>query len=154
MAVDTAQRRRLITQEQRLWDELWALTETLSEDEASEAGYFSEGWSAKDVLGHIGSWLAEAGIALEQLRMGTYSRSGFDVETLNQQCLVGMKDLPFDVVRAQAVGSRTRMRNEWAAVDDSPEAELWVRKAGPEHYGEHLPRLREWVADLHSRRGR
>jgi hypothetical protein len=23
-----------------------------------------------------------------------------------------------------------------------------VRKAGPEHYAEHLPRLREWVKEL------
>lgn len=154
MGVNTAQRRQLIAEEQRLWDELWALMETLSEDEASEPGYFAEGWSAKDVLGHVGSWLAEAGIALEQLRMGTYSRSGFDIETLNQQCLIGMQGLPFDVVRAQAMGSRTRMRTEWAAAEDSAEAERWVRKAGPEHYREHLPRLREWVTDLHARRGR
>jgi hypothetical protein len=28
------------------------------------------------------------------------------------------------------------------------EADRWVRKAGPEHYAEHLPRLREWVKEL------
>ena len=28
------------------------------------------------------------------------------------------------------------------------EAAWWIRKAGVDHYHEHLPRLREWVADL------
>ena len=29
-----------------------------------------------------------------------------------------------------------------------PEADRWIRKAGPDHYTEHLPRLREWVSEL------
>ena len=154
MAAETVQRRELIAEEQRLWDELWALIESLTDEEASEPGYYAEGWSAKDVLAHIGSWLAEAGIALEQLRMGTYELANPDVDALNQQCMAGMKDLPFDVIRGQAAASRARMRQEWAALEEpaSPEADRWVRKAGPEHYAEHLPRLRAWVAELHARR--
>ena len=27
-------------------------------------------------------------------------------------------------------------------------ADVWLRKAGPDHYAEHLPRLREWVKEL------
>ena len=34
----------------------------------------------------------------------------------------------------------------------TPEAAWWVAKAGPEHYGEHVDRLREWVAALKARR--
>jgi hypothetical protein len=34
--------------------------------------------------------------------------------------------------------------------DPSQEATWWIAKAGPEHYAEHLPRLREWVAELRS----
>jgi enoyl-CoA hydratase len=30
----------------------------------------------------------------------------------------------------------------------TPEAVFWIRKSGAEHYDEHLPRLREWVAEL------
>ncbi|HEX5948918.1 MAG TPA: hypothetical protein VFZ45_05070 [Actinomycetota bacterium] len=40
---------------------------------------------------------------------------------------------------------------EWGELPEvTPEAAFWIRKAGAEHYGEHLPRLRECVADLRS----
>ncbi len=32
------------------------------------------------------------------------------------------------------------------------EAAWWIRKSGSEHYAEHLPRLRDWVAELIARR--
>ena len=148
-----ARRRELLEEEERLWDELHALVDTLDEKDAVSPGYYEEGWTVKDVLAHIGSWLAEAGIALEQLRMGTYRAQDFDVEALNQQCLLGLKDVPLDVVRAQATASRTRLRQEWAELPGpSDEAERWIRKAAVEHYLEHLPRLREWVEALQARR--
>ena len=34
----------------------------------------------------------------------------------------------------------------------SDAADAWVRKAGAEHQGEHLPRLREWVTELRAGR--
>jgi catechol 2,3-dioxygenase-like lactoylglutathione lyase family enzyme len=37
------------------------------------------------------------------------------------------------------------------APDD--EAAFWIRKAGPDHYAEHLPRLREWVKEVGSHHG-
>jgi hypothetical protein len=32
--------------------------------------------------------------------------------------------------------------------EGSPEADRWIRKSGPEHYAEHVPRLREWVGEI------
>lgn len=62
-----------------------------------------------------------------------------------------MKDVRLDIVRAQAAAARTRMLLEWGELPEvTPEAAFWIRKAGAEHYGEHLPRLREWVAELRS----
>jgi hypothetical protein len=29
----------------------------------------------------------------------------------------------------------------------TPVAEEWFRESGPEHYQEHLPRLREWAKE-------
>jgi hypothetical protein len=29
------------------------------------------------------------------------------------------------------------------------DAAFWISKSGAEHYAEHLPRLREWTAELH-----
>ncbi len=46
------------------------------------------------------------------------------------------------------------MLAEWFQLTEpTEEAAWWIRKSGPEHYGEHLPRLAEWVAELHRRRG-
>ena len=61
-----------MAEEERLWIELHGLVDSLPPDEVIEPGYFEEGWSAKDLVAHIGSWLAEAGIVLEQIRFGTF----------------------------------------------------------------------------------
>jgi hypothetical protein len=42
------------------------------------------------------------------------------------------------------------MLGAWSRLSDRTEAaDRWVRKSGAEHYAEHLPRLRDWVAELH-----
>jgi catechol 2,3-dioxygenase-like lactoylglutathione lyase family enzyme len=131
------------------WHELHALIDSLPSQSVERPGYFEEGWSAKDLLAHIGAWLAQAGVALEQIGSGTYRADEIDVDALNGRYLEALRQLPFDVIRAQADASRTRMLIAAAGVaslDDN--AGFWVRKAGPEHYAEHLPRLREWSEEL------
>jgi hypothetical protein len=57
--------------------------------------------------------------------------------------------VPFHDVRAQAFTARERMLRAWRSLREaSPEADRWIAKAGPGHYAEHLPRLREWVEYL------
>src|SRR5687767_3602714 len=132
------------------WDELRALMDPLTPEETERAGYFSEGWSAKDLLAHIGSWLAEAGVFLLRIRMGTYTREDIDIDAMNETFLEIMKDVPLQVVRAQSSAARSRMLLAWGELPDlTPDAAYWIKKAGAEHYSEHLPRLREWVAELH-----
>ena len=134
------------------WHELHALIDSVPPDAVEQPGYFEEGWSVKDLLAHIGAWLAQAGVALEQIGSGTYRADDIDVDALNGRYLETLRALPFEVVRAQADASRTRMLIASAAVgDDNDDAAFWVRKAGPGHYAEHLPRLREWVAELRAR---
>lgn len=138
-----------MAEEDRLWAELHALVESLPPEQVEEPGYFAEGWSAKDLVAHIGSWLAEAGVVLERIRVGTYRAEEIDVDAMNAQFYESMKDVPFRTVRAQASAARNRMLAEWARLPEgSAEADAWIRKAGPEHYAEHIPRLREWVGQL------
>jgi len=138
-----------LAQERERWEEICDLIESLSEEQVERPGYFPDGWSVKDMLGHIGTWMAEAGMFLEQIRSGTYRAEEIDVDALNARFLEAMRDMPMAVVRAQASASRARMLRQWASLPErTPEAEQWVRKSGPEHYDEHLPRLREWVAKL------
>ncbi len=135
--------------ERQGWGELSHLVESLSAEQVMRPGYFPDGWSVKDMLGHIGTWMAEAGMVLEQVRFGTYRVEEVDIDALNARFLEAMRDVPLDVVRAQASASRARMLRYWAALPErTPDAEAWVRKAGPEHYDEHLPRLREWVEEI------
>ncbi|MBA3691120.1 MAG: maleylpyruvate isomerase N-terminal domain-containing protein [Actinobacteria bacterium] len=138
-----------IDEEDRLWTELHALVGSLPAEKVETPGYFAEGWSAKDLFAHIGSWLAEAGAVLERIRFGTYRPEEIDIDVLNARFYEAMKDVPFATVRSQTTAARNRMLQAWGAVDErEPDAQRWIRKAGPEHYAEHLPRLREWAAEL------
>ena len=139
----------LMAAEDAGWDELHALMDSLTTEQAERPGYYPEGWSAKDLLAHIGTWLAEAGVVLERIRVGTYRPEEIDVESMNRQFLEAMKDVPLEIVRAQASAARTRMLQAWRALPElTPEAAFWIRKAGADHYQEHLPRFRQWVGEL------
>jgi len=140
----------LIAEEDALWHELHATIDSFSPDEALAAGYFPEGWSAKDALAHIGAWLAEAGGALERLRGGTYVELPRDrIDAMNQGFLDAMRDATMSDVKAQATAARSRMLSAWKEISGSDDvAVAWIRKSGPEHYREHLPRLQEWLREL------
>ena len=139
----------LLKAEDAGWDELHALVGSLTAEEAGRPGYYVEGWSASDLLGHIGSWLAAAGAVLERIHAGTYRREEIDVDAWNARFLEAMKDVPFADVRSQASSARARMLQVWNDLAElTPDAAFWISKAGAQHYGEHLPRLREWVSEL------
>ena len=49
----------------------------------------------------------------------------------------------------QLLAARAQMLSVWARLPERTEAaDRWVRKSGADHHDEHLPRLREWVAEL------
>jgi hypothetical protein len=139
----------LLAEEARLWAELYRLCDGLPEDRATEPGYFEEGWSAKDLVGHIGSWLAEAGVCLERIRVGTYRDEEIDIDAMNARFYEALRDVPLATVKSQSIAARSRMLHAWGELDDTPpEAIRWIDKSGPAHYAEHLPRLREWIAEI------
>ena len=141
--------RELIAEEDRLWAELHELVDSMPADKVEEPGYFAEGWSAKDLVAHIGSWAAEAGVVLDRLRSGTYRPEEIDIDAMNAQFYGSMRTVAFHDVRAQAFTARNRMLRAWRSLPEgSPEADRWIRKSGPEHYAEHIPRLREWVGEM------
>jgi hypothetical protein len=140
----------LIGDERRDWEELEALLGLLTPEQMLLPGYFGEGWSAKDLLAHIAGWLAEAGIALEQICAGTFQARDLDVDAMNAVFLDANRTQPLTIVETEAHAARHRLLREVHELEGiTTDAAFWLRKAGPEHYAEHLPRLREWVADLH-----
>ena len=148
---ETDPKRALMEEEDRLWAELLDLVRSLPASRVAPPGYFEEGWSAKDLVAHVGSWLAEAGVVLERIRFDTYRADEIDIDAMNKEFYEAMRDIAFETVRAQTSAARTRMLRAWGSLEhDTPDSERWIRKSGPEHYAEHLPRLREWVDSLTS----
>jgi len=131
------------------WSEFLALIGSMSPRQIEEPGYFPEGWSVKDLIAHVGSWQAEAAKMLERIRMGTFEKRTLDVEAMNRRFFEANQDQPLRIVRAEAWSARTRMLTEMNLLpQETPDAQEWFEESGAEHYLEHLPRLREWAAEL------
>ena len=143
-----------IEQERLGWNELVFLVGSLTPEERLVAGYYREpDWSVLDAMGHIGAWLAEAHLQLERIGVGTYEPREVDIDAINAQLLDAMRGQSWAVTWTQANAARTMLLLQWRALGDpSTDAGWWIRKAGPEHYAQHLPRLRDWVAELVERR--
>lgn len=140
--------------ERRGWYEIADLVRSLTPDECLEPGYQQDpAWTVRDVVAHLGTWLAQAETQFEQISAGTYEGHDIDVDALNAIFLAAMADQPWDVAWVQANAGRTMMLQAWYALrDPSDEASWWIRKSGGDHYAEHVARLREWIAELIERR--
>ena len=136
------------------WSRLHAAIDRITPEMAELPGYFEEGWSAKDAVAHLGTWMARGATMLRQIASGTYREGEIDVDAENERFLEAMRDIPLETVHLQAAAAHAELLRAWAQLPEStPAASYWVRKAGPEHVAEHLPRLEAWVDEL-SRGGR
>jgi hypothetical protein len=136
------------------WYELAELVRSLSPEECVMPGYYREpDWSVRDLMAHLGTWLAEAESQFERMSAGTYEGHGIDVDALNASLLAAMEGQPWEVAWIQANAGRTRMLDEWSDLHEATdEVTWWIRKSGGDHYADHLARLREWAAELIERR--
>jgi hypothetical protein len=143
-----------IEAERRGWYELVDLVRSLTPDECLEPGYYRDpDWTVRDVVTHLGTWLAEAQVQFERIGAGSYEGHDIDVDALNAAFLDAMRDQPWDVAWVQANAGRSRMIAEWYALaEPTDEAAWWIRKSGGDHFAEHLDRLREWTRELIGRR--
>jgi hypothetical protein len=140
--------------EREAWQRLHAVMRRLTPEKAGVPGYFEEGWTAKDAVAHLGTWMAEGAQVLRQIAAGTYREGELDVDAANERFLAAMRDVPLDTVHLQAAAARNELLSAWHQLREvTPAAAYWVRKAGPEHLMEHLPRLEEWIQEL-ERQGR
>lgn len=140
----------LLEAEKAGWEALKGLVEQLTPEQAMIPG-LHPGWSVKDLLAHLAGWLAEAGAALERSQWETFTDGDVDVDARNKAFIDANRDQPLSLVLAEMGAARQRMLLRLHGLSGVPvAAEASVRKAGPEHYAEHLPRLREWVAELRS----
>ena len=143
-----------IEAERRSWYEVMDLVRALTPAECLEPGYYRDpDWSVRDVVAHLGTWLAESEVQFERITAGTYGGHDIDIDALNRAFLEAMAGQTWDVAWVQANAARTRMLEEWYALQEpTDEAAWWIRKGAADHFGEHLGRLREWVDELVARR--
>lgn len=136
------------------WYELAELVRSLTPEECLMPGYYREpDWAVRDLVAHLGTWLAQAESQFERMSAGTYEGHDVDVDALNAALLAAMEGQPWEVAWVQANAGRTRMLDEWSDLDETTdEVTWWIRKSGGDHYAEHLARLREWTAELIERR--
>ena len=140
--------------EAEAWQHLHHLIDRLTPETAVQPGYFEEGWTAKDAVAHLGTWMARGATMLRQIASGTYREGEIDVDAENERFLDAMRDVPLDTVHLQAAAAHGELLRAWAQLPEvTPEAAYWVRKAGPEHYAEHTPRLEAWLDELDNTRG-
>ncbi len=138
--------------EAEAWVRLHHVINRITPEMAEVPGYFAEGWSAKDAVGHLGTWMAAGAGMLRQIAAGTYREGETNVDKENERFLAAMQGIPFETVHVQAAAAHNELMSAWAQLPEvTPAAAFWVRKAGPEHYAEHLPRLEEWVDELERR---
>ena len=146
-------REDLLRSEDRGWNELHSLWETVSRQQMLEPGLTPDGWSVKDLLWHLGAWWAKAGVMMERIRVGTYEGAGHgsSVDELNARFLEEGRRLDLGTVTAELYAARNHALVEFAALQEvTPEAEEWFRESGSEHYDEHRDDLRALVDKLTS----
>lgn len=135
------------------WHEFHTLVDLLTVPEANEPGYFREGWSVRDLVGHVGAWLAEASQLFEQMGAGTYVEGELDVDEANARFFELTRGIPFETVHTQAWAARWWMLRVWSRLPEpAPSNSRWLATAGGDHYAEHLPRLYIWTQELIARR--
>jgi hypothetical protein len=136
------------------WYRVVDLVRRLSPEECLVPGYQRDpDWTVRDLVAHLGTWLAEAETQLARMSAGTYEGHDIDIDAINEALLRAMHGEPWIVAWTQAHAGRTRMLDEWSTVrGSSQETAWWITKAGGPHYAEHLPRLEAWARELMARR--
>lgn len=143
---------RAIPGEAEAWHRFHLLLDRVTPDIAEIPGYFEEGWTAKDAIAHIGTWMAQGAQMLRRIAAGTYRRGEIDIDAENARFLEAMRDIPLATVHLQAASAHGELLAAWAQLPEvTKDAEYWVRKAGPDHLEEHLPRLESWLDELDRR---
>lgn len=143
-------RRQLTQAEDAAYAEFCDQLDGLSDEELQESFLGPDAWSAKDLMFHVGAWLAEGGRVLERIRLGTHvdeSVEDDETERKNREWFEMSRMLDVNTVRAELSSARNRMLRELDALPEvSPLAAEWFAECGDIHYREHAEHLRGWRA--------
>lgn len=139
----------LLAEERAGWDELNHVLASIPPDRFEEP-ITHEGWSTKDVVFHVSAWLGEAGLRLEQMRVGEFDAAGDPsretFEQMNRGWFESSRQMEASAVREGLASSRARMLSAWnELVEKTPDAWSWFDESGARHYAKHVKDLRAWI---------
>jgi len=141
-----AEATRLLWEEEQRWAELRVVLRRIPKARLEEPGVTDEGWSPKDVMFHVGAWLALAARQLERIREGTYAADDTTTDDRNRAWFALSQTLDISTVRAELESSRLMAHEALAGLTEvTPEAREWFEESAPLHYAEHLPDLVRWL---------
>ena len=140
-------REELLREDDLAWITLMELLEPLPAEVVVAPG-FTEDWTVKDFMAHLGCWMAQCAHVLERIRLRTWQRTEVDVDAMNRLFYEACKDLDLVAVKVGLQSARVRMLQEWYLLPEiTQDADEWFRESGPEHIAEHLPDLERFVRD-------
>jgi hypothetical protein len=124
---------RLLSEEERAWVELRLVFGRIPKARMEEPGVTGDGWSPKDVMFHLGAWLA---LAVDDVTTDDRNRAWFELS----------RTLDVPTVRAELESSRLMAHDALASLAEiTPEARGWFEESAQLHYAEHLPDLIRWL---------
>jgi DinB superfamily len=142
----TDDRDRLLREEEEGWRRLHDVFGRIPKDRLDEPGVADGGWSAKDLMFHVGAWLAEAARQLERIRVGTYRVEDDAVEDRNEAWFALSKTLDLSTARAEFEASRMMAREALTTLPElTADARGWFEESAGMHYAEHVPDLLRWL---------
>lgn len=139
---------RLLKEENEAWQEMMAVFESIPAERFEEAGVTPEGWSPKDVMFHVGAWLAECSAVLDRIsagaRIGVDDDDTTDAKNATWFNMSRATDVP--AVRQGITKAREDACRRFADLSEpTAEAWSWFEESGPRHYAEHGADLRAWL---------
>jgi hypothetical protein len=142
-------REELLAREEAAWQKLHGALAGLTTEQLLTPTLNAEGWAPRDLMFHVGGWLAEAVRQLERMRVGTFAEPDLDVDAINDEWFQLSRRLDVETVEAELMSSRARMLEALAALPEvTPAAQEWFEESGELHYTEHLRELRAWIAPV------
>ncbi len=136
----------LLNQEEERWNQISGLLDKVPDWETPGV---ADGWSAKDLLGHLAAWHAVTIDRLEQLRMkGELPPPPEDIDAFNAKTCEENKDLSLHDVKVMSGASRHRFREEVAMLpeDEANKFERMIYANAHGHYEEHIPQIQGYLA--------
>jgi hypothetical protein len=144
----TDRREQLMRDEDAEWAKFCQAIGDRSDAELQRPWLGPDQWSTKDLMFHVGAWMAECGRMLERIRAGTFDRSeedALDTDAKNREWHGVSRGLDLLTVRVELAASRSRMLEEFGHLPEvTGDALEWFEESGPIHYREHTADLRAW----------